>query len=169
MTKLNDLVAAKAVLLSEYFTDRNEILKTDWDSESLDRKLNKRKFKNKEAVRWAFREGFLCTNQNERNWVMDWSMNIYAKRWPVPDIERIEVEVLWEILKDAIKAHSGRSIITHSAWENLGINPHGDRYHTEADYQKQWRIIAKLAHHGYIWFQSCGDLWRIEIKQAIAA
>jgi hypothetical protein len=163
---MTSLVEAKALLISEYFTEENGILRTKWQKGKYNSvsQLNKRRFRNREAVKWAFSQGFLSNDPNERQWSMDWENEIYANRWLAPDAEMLDAEILWEILKDAINAHCGRSIIKHPVWAKIGVNPHGDRYHTEADYQKQWRILAKLAQCNYIWFQSCADLWNIELK-----
>lgn len=163
-TATDTLTAAKALLVSEYFTEDQGIIQTKYNPGSSPvHKLNKRRFKNKEAIKWAFSQGFLSNTPNERQWSMDWEKDIYANRWLAPDAEMLDDEILWEILKDAVSTHGGRSIISNPVWEKLGINPYGDRYHTENDLAKQWRIMAKLGR-SYIWFQSCGDLWNIEIR-----
>jgi hypothetical protein len=160
------LTSAKALLVSEYFTGKKGVVCTKLvkKSRTYQSMLDKRKFKNKEAVKWAFSRGFLSNDPHERQWVMDWDKDIYVNGWISPDVDLLEPEILWALLKDAISTHKGRSIISSAAWENLGINPLGNRFHTDKDYQKQWTVLARLASFDYIWFESCGNVWNIEPK-----
>ena len=159
------LVEAKATLVSEYFTGEKGILKTYYKTGCGSFiKLNKAKFKNKEAVRWGFRQGFLSHDQYEYQMVCSWEQDIYRNGCSAPDAEYLDAEILWTILGEMVKNYHGRTIIRDEVWHKLGINPFGDTYHTDRDYEKQWRILGRLAQAGYVWFQSCADVWNIEVR-----
>lgn len=84
------------------------------------------------------------------------SGTVYQSHW--------ETTLLWEMLKEAIDSNAGRSLSSSRVWRDLGIWESGHKWHTEQMLQEMEAILVALDLAGYIYFNSAGSIWSINIK-----
>ena len=91
-------------------------------------------------------------------------------------------EVLWRLMADMLNEATGYSVVNDKRWHNVNIytekeiekqerqSREDETYeyckHHFADYRDdKIRMLLKLHKWGYIHFQYCGNVWRIEITE----
>lgn len=75
-------------------------------------------------------------------------------------------EVTWHIVQGMIGTSEtvGLSLAMHKGWVSFGCQPLGNRLHAPSDLLSIEKILIHLASHGYIWFQSSGAIWNIQVR-----
>lgn len=136
-------------------------------AQGYDQPIDRRVFSTS-LLLWATRCGLLARkpDQNESgHTVPQGRLYISRSRWFDPATD-LPPDAAWVLLQNMLEGQTraGKSLARNPLWQCIDCYPQNDAHHTASDARRMEEWLVRLSLHGYIWFQSSGELWDLSVR-----